>query len=71
VAELTKAKRELLEVVEQKNLELDEKNASIKNYLNKVVRHRTLILVEIFLMEFCCSHMLFALLIEHSFHENI
>lgn len=37
VAELTKAKRELLEVVEQKNLELDEKNASIKNYLNKVV----------------------------------
>jgi hypothetical protein len=71
VAELTKAKRELLEVVDQKNPELDEKNASIKNYLNKVVCRRTLILVEIFLMGFFCSLMLFASLIEHSFHENV
>lgn len=37
VGELVKAKRELLDVVEQKNLELEEKNASIKTYLNKVV----------------------------------
>ncbi|KAJ7568538.1 hypothetical protein O6H91_01G036800 [Diphasiastrum complanatum] len=32
-----KAKRELLELVEQKSLELDEKNGSIKAYLEKVV----------------------------------
>lgn len=37
LGELSKSKRELLEVVEHKNTELDEKNALIKSYLTKVV----------------------------------
>lgn len=37
LGELSKSKRELLEVVDHKNTELDEKNASIKSYLTKVV----------------------------------
>lgn len=37
LAELRKAKRELLDVVDHKNGELDEKNASIKAYLDKIV----------------------------------
>ncbi len=37
LGELSKSKRELLEVVEHKNAELDEKNATIKSYLTKVV----------------------------------
>uniref|UniRef100_A0A7I4FVD3 Nucleoprotein TPR/MLP1 domain-containing protein n=1 Tax=Physcomitrium patens TaxID=3218 RepID=A0A7I4FVD3_PHYPA len=37
VGELSKIKRELLEVIEHKRLELEEKNSSIKTYLNKVV----------------------------------
>jgi nucleoprotein TPR len=41
LGELSKSKRELLEVVEHKNTELDEKNASIKSYLTKVVELTT------------------------------
>lgn len=39
VGELSKIKRELLEVIEHKRLELEEKNSSIKTYLNKVVSY--------------------------------
>lgn len=36
--EMRKARRELLELVEQKNTELNEKNTYIKMYLDKIVR---------------------------------
>ena len=35
--EMRKARRELLELVEQKNTELNEKNTYIKMYLDKIV----------------------------------
>uniref|UniRef100_A0A0R0IMY4 Uncharacterized protein n=1 Tax=Glycine max TaxID=3847 RepID=A0A0R0IMY4_SOYBN len=38
VAELHKSKRQLLELNEQKDLELSEKNATMKSYLDKIVR---------------------------------
>jgi len=37
VAELHKSKRQLLELNEQKDLELSEKNATMKSYLDKIV----------------------------------
>ncbi|GBG81737.1 hypothetical protein CBR_g33916 [Chara braunii] len=37
IAELHRGKRELLELTEHKNAELDEKNSSIKAYLEKIV----------------------------------
>ncbi|BBN02351.1 nucleoprotein TPR [Marchantia polymorpha subsp. ruderalis] len=37
LSEARKSRRELLDVVEQKNIELDEKNSSIKSYLEKIV----------------------------------
>ncbi|KAI4323302.1 hypothetical protein L6164_022918 [Bauhinia variegata] len=37
VGELHKSKRQLIELVEQKDLELTEKNATIKSYLDKIV----------------------------------
>ena len=35
--EIRKARRELLEIVEQKNTEMNEKNTYIKMYLDKIV----------------------------------
>ncbi|KAF5728140.1 hypothetical protein HS088_TW21G00283 [Tripterygium wilfordii] len=37
VSELHKSKRQLIELVEQKDLEISEKNATIKSYLDKIV----------------------------------
>lgn len=37
VAEHQKSKRQLLELVEQKDIEIAEKNATIKSYLDKIV----------------------------------
>ncbi|KAI4333246.1 hypothetical protein L6164_018080 [Bauhinia variegata] len=37
MGELHKSKRQLIELVEQKDLELSEKNATIKSYLDKIV----------------------------------
>ena len=37
MGELHKSKRQLIELVEQKDLELSEKNANIKSYLDKIV----------------------------------
>lgn len=37
VGELHKSKRQLIELNEQKDLELSEKNATIKSYLDKIV----------------------------------
>ena len=37
VAEQHKSKRQLLDLVEQKNIEISEKNALIKSYLDKIV----------------------------------
>ncbi|CAM6117186.1 unnamed protein product [Calypogeia fissa] len=37
LGEVRKSKRDLLEIVDQKNAELDEKNASIKSFLDKIV----------------------------------
>lgn len=37
VSELHKSKRQLLELVQHKDLEISEKNASIKSYLDKIV----------------------------------
>lgn len=36
-AELQKSKRQLLELVEQKDAEIQEKNATIQSYLDKIV----------------------------------
>ena len=35
-----KSKRQLIELVEQKDLEIGEKNATIKSYLDKIVSAR-------------------------------
>jgi hypothetical protein len=37
VSELHKSKRQLIELVEQKDLEISEKNATMKSYLDKIV----------------------------------
>lgn len=37
MSELHKSKRQLIELNEQKDLELGEKNASIRSYLDKIV----------------------------------
>lgn len=37
MSELHKSKRQLIELNEQKDLELSEKNATIKSYLDKIV----------------------------------
>uniref|UniRef100_A0A2N9IPR7 Uncharacterized protein n=1 Tax=Fagus sylvatica TaxID=28930 RepID=A0A2N9IPR7_FAGSY len=37
VSELHKSKRQLIELVEQKDLEISEKNATLKSYLDKIV----------------------------------
>jgi len=37
VGELHKSKRQLIELNEQKDLELSEKNATMKSYLDKIV----------------------------------
>lgn len=37
VSELHKSKRQLLELVEQKDMEISERNATIKTYLDKIV----------------------------------
>ena len=37
VGELHKSKRQLIEMVEQKDLVISEKNATIKSYLDKIV----------------------------------
>lgn len=38
VAELHKSRRQLMELVEQKDLQHSEKNATVKAYLDKIVR---------------------------------
>ncbi|XP_062158169.1 nuclear-pore anchor isoform X2 [Alnus glutinosa] len=38
VSELHKSKRQLIELVEQKDLEISEKNATMKSYLDKIVK---------------------------------
>lgn len=40
VSELHKSKRQLIELVEQKDLEISEKNATFKSYLDKIVSCR-------------------------------
>lgn len=37
VSELHKSKRQLMELLENKDLEISEKNATIKSYLDKIV----------------------------------
>lgn len=37
ISEMRKSKRQLIELVECKDLELSEKNANIKSYLDKIV----------------------------------
>jgi hypothetical protein len=37
VSELHKSKRQLIEVNEQKDLEISEKNTTIRSYLDKIV----------------------------------
>lgn len=37
VSELHKSKRQLLELVEQKDVEIGEKNVTIQSYLDKIV----------------------------------
>jgi nucleoprotein TPR len=37
VSELHKSKRQLIELVEQKGLEISEKNATFNGYLDKIV----------------------------------
>ena len=39
VGELHKSKRQLIELNEQKDLEISEKNATIKSYLDKIVSY--------------------------------
>ena len=44
-SELHRSKRQLLELVEQRDLEINERNATIKSYLDKIVcSHSSLIL---------------------------
>ena len=38
VSELHKSKRQLIELLEQKDLEISEKNVTMKSYLDKIVR---------------------------------
>lgn len=40
MSELHKSKRQLIELVEQKDLEISEKNATFKSYLDKIVSCR-------------------------------
>lgn len=42
-SELHKSKRNLIELLEQKDLEKSEKNATIKSYLDKIVSLLTLV----------------------------
>lgn len=37
MAELHKSRRQLMEMVEQKDLVISEKNATVKTYLDKIV----------------------------------
>lgn len=37
--ELRKSNRQLMELLEQKDAEISEKNATIKSYLDKIVRY--------------------------------
>ena len=37
VSELHKSRRQLMELVEQKDLQISEKNATVKAYLDKIV----------------------------------
>ena len=46
VSEQHKSKRQLLEMIEQKDLEIADKNAAIKIYLDKIVMF-------FFICEFC------------------
>lgn len=48
VAELNKSKRHLLELLEQKDAETREKNATIQSYLDKIVSQFTLTLFLIY-----------------------
>lgn len=38
MSELHKSKRQLMELLEQKDAEISEKNSTIKSYLDKIVR---------------------------------
>lgn len=38
ISELHKSKRQLMELLEQKDIEINEKNITVKNYLDKIVR---------------------------------
>lgn len=38
-SELRKSNRQLMELLEQKDAEISEKNATIKSYLDKIVRY--------------------------------
>lgn len=38
VSELHKSKRQLIELVDQKDLEISEKNSTINSYLDRIVR---------------------------------
>lgn len=51
VSELHKSKRQLIELVERKDSEINEKNVTIKSYLNKIVWH----FVALCCFPSCCS----------------
>lgn len=54
-SEFQKSKRQLMEMLEQKDLEISEKNATIKSYLDKIVSFH---FCSIYLYIYICMYVL-------------